>query len=106
MATCSARTIDVLSGPQAGDAAISADAAQLCAEAAAQRGTPVLRQALGTAAVPAIELSRGDIHADDEFSYHSPAAKTILASLTGFGLEGYRLAISGLAAGIGATAIA
>ena len=50
-----------------------------------------------------IHLHISNIHARESFRHHSFTAKAAFASLCGFGIDGYRLAISGLAAKIGAT---
>lgn len=58
--------------------------------------------ALLTLAVPVIEVHVTNIHARESFrqgSYVSKAAKAVIA---GFGIEGYALAITGLAGMIGA----
>ena len=58
--------------------------------------------ALLTLAVPVIEVHITNIHARESFrqgSYVSKAAKAVIA---GFGIEGYALAITGLAGMIGA----
>lgn len=65
-----------------------------------------LRDALTAAKIPAIEVHIGNGHARDNFRYHSFTAKAACATLTGFGVDGYRLAINGLAARIGVTATA
>jgi 3-dehydroquinate dehydratase-2 len=43
-----------------------------------------------------------NIHARESFRHHSFTAMAAVATLAGFGIDGYRLAISGLAARIGA----
>ena len=60
-----------------------------------------LREALMAAEIPAIEVQTGNIHARDSFRHHSFTARAALATLAGFGIDGYRLAINGLAARIG-----
>jgi 3-dehydroquinate dehydratase-2 len=42
-----------------------------------------------------------NIHARENFRHHSYTARAAFASLCGFGIEGYRLAIQGLAAKLG-----
>jgi 3-dehydroquinate dehydratase-2 len=60
-----------------------------------------LHDALVGAQVPAVEVHVSNIHAREEFRHHSFTARAAFASLCGFGIEGYRLAIMGLAARIG-----
>jgi len=45
-----------------------------------------------------------NIHAREDFRHHSFTARAAFATLCGFGIDGYRLAINGLAARIGAKA--
>src|SRR5262249_25850254 len=52
--------------------------------------------------IPTVEVHIPNVHARESFRHHSFTAMAAFASLTGFGIEGYRLAISGLAAKIGA----
>ena len=65
-----------------------------------------LHDALVGVQIPAVEVHVSNIHARENFRHHSFTARAAFASLCGFGIDGYRLAISGLAARIGATAIA
>ena len=65
-----------------------------------------LHDALVGVRIPAVEVHVSNIHARENFRDHSFTARAAFASLCGFGIDGYRLAISGLAARIGATAIA
>jgi len=65
-----------------------------------------LHDALTAVGVPAVEVHVTNIHARESFRHHSFIAKAAFASLTGFGVDGYRLAIIGLAARIGAAASA
>jgi 3-dehydroquinate dehydratase-2 len=53
-----------------------------------------------------VEVHVSNVYTRESFRHHSFIAKAAFASLCGFGIEGYRLAISGLAAKIGANAIA
>ena len=48
--------------------------------------------------LPTIEVHITNIHARESFRHHSFTAKAAFATLAGFGIDGYRLAISGLAA--------
>jgi 3-dehydroquinate dehydratase-2 len=61
-----------------------------------------LHDAIKGANIPTVEVHITNIHARESFRHHSFTAMAAFASLTGFGIEGYRLAISGLAAKIGA----
>lgn len=54
--------------------------------------------------LPAIEVHISNIHAREEFRRQSLISKGARAVICGFGVEGYALAISGLAALIGAKA--
>ena len=61
-----------------------------------------LHDALKAVQVPAIEVHVSNIHARESFRHHSFTAQAAIAVLCGFGIDGYRLAINGLAARIGA----
>ncbi len=63
-----------------------------------------LHDALVAVKIPTVEVHISNIHARESFRHHSFTAKAAFASLCGFGIDGYRLAISGLAAKIGASA--
>lgn len=63
-----------------------------------------IHDALKAVSVPAVEVHVSNVYARESFRHHSFIAKATFASLTGFGIEGYRLAIEGLAAKIGAKA--
>lgn len=63
-----------------------------------------LHDALTAVKIPTVEVHVTNIYAREEFRHHSFIAKAAFATLCGFGIDGYRLAISGLAAKIGATA--
>jgi 3-dehydroquinate dehydratase-2 len=63
-----------------------------------------LHDALKAVKVPAVEVHISNIHARESFRHHSITAMATIATLAGFGIDGYRLAISGLAARIGAKA--
>jgi 3-dehydroquinate dehydratase-2 len=65
-----------------------------------------LHDALVGVKIPTVEVHVSNIYTRDSFRHHSFIAKAAFASLCGFGVEGYRLAISGLAAKIGAEAVA
>ena len=56
-----------------------------------------LHDAIKGAGVPVIELHISNVHAREPFRHHSylsPAARAVMA---GFGVQGYALAIAGLA---------
>jgi 3-dehydroquinate dehydratase-2 len=63
-----------------------------------------IHDALKAVSVPAVEVHVSNVYAREPFRHHSFIARATFASLTGFGIEGYRLAIQGLAAKIGAKA--
>jgi 3-dehydroquinate dehydratase-2 len=63
-----------------------------------------LHDALTAVKIPTVEVHVTNIYAREDFRHHSFIAKAAFATLCGFGIDGYRLAISGLAAKIGATA--
>ncbi|MDR3467296.1 MAG: type II 3-dehydroquinate dehydratase [Xanthobacteraceae bacterium] len=65
-----------------------------------------LHDAIVAVSVPTVEVHVTNIHARESFRHHSFVAKAAFASLAGFGIDGYRLAIIGLAARIGAKASA
>lgn len=54
--------------------------------------------------LPAVEVHVTNVHAREPFRHHSFVARAAFATLAGFGIDGYRLAISGLAQRIGASA--
>src|SRR5580704_6931015 len=63
-----------------------------------------LHDALVAVKIPTVEVHISNIHARENFRHHSFTAKAAFASLTGFGIDGYRLAINGLAAKLGVKA--
>jgi 3-dehydroquinate dehydratase-2 len=63
-----------------------------------------LHDALVGVQIPTVEVHISNIYSRESFRHHSFTAKAAFASLCGFGIDGYRLAISGLAARIGAKA--
>ena len=63
-----------------------------------------LHDALVGVQIPAVEVHVSNVYARENFRHHSFTARAAFASLAGFGIDGYRLAISGLAAKIGARA--
>jgi 3-dehydroquinate dehydratase II len=64
-----------------------------------------LHDALVAVKIPAVEVHISNIYARESFRHHSFTAKAAFATLCGFGIDGYRLAINGLAAKIGAKEI-
>jgi 3-dehydroquinate dehydratase-2 len=54
--------------------------------------------------IPVIEVHISNIHARESFRQHSYVSRAARAVICGFGIEGYALAIIGLAALVGATA--
>ncbi|MDB5616020.1 type II 3-dehydroquinate dehydratase [Tardiphaga sp.] len=65
-----------------------------------------LHDALVGVQIPTVEVHISNVYARENFRHHSFTARAAFASLCGFGIDGYRLAFSGLAAKIGATATA
>ncbi len=63
-----------------------------------------IHDALLAANVPVIEVHITNIHARERFRHHSLIAAAAKATLCGFGIEGYALAIAGLAAMAGTKA--
>ena len=63
-----------------------------------------IHDALKAVSIPAVEVHVSNVYAREHFRHHSFIAKATFASLTGFGIEGYRLAIMGLATRIGVKA--
>ena len=61
-----------------------------------------LHDAIKGVNIPTVEVHITNVHTRESFRHQSFTAVAAFASLTGFGIEGYRLAISGLAAKIGA----
>jgi 3-dehydroquinate dehydratase-2 len=64
-----------------------------------------LHDALAAVRIPAVEVHISNIYARESFRHRSLTAKAAFAALCGFGIDGYRLAITGLAAKIGAEQI-
>ena len=65
-----------------------------------------IRDAVAAVAVPVIEVHISNIYARDEFRHHSHIAPVAKATLAGFGVAGYELAIAGLAALLGQNQLA
>jgi 3-dehydroquinate dehydratase-2 len=64
-----------------------------------------IRDALSAVKSPIVEVHISNIFARETFRHHSHMSGVAFAVLTGFGIEGYRLAINGLAARIKAPRI-
>ena len=62
----------------------------------------VLRDACAALTAPLVEVHITNIHAREEYRHHSYVSKAARAVICGFGVTGYTLAISGLAALVGA----
>jgi 3-dehydroquinate dehydratase-2 len=58
--------------------------------------------AIFAVAIPTVEVHITNIHQREEYRHHSYISKGAKAVICGFGVEGYALAISGLASLIGA----
>ena len=56
-----------------------------------------LHDALLAVKIPAVEVHISNIHARESFRHHSFTAKAAFATLSGFGIDGYRLAMKCLA---------
>jgi len=56
-----------------------------------------LRDAVAAVAVPVVEVHISNIFAREEFRHHSHIAPVAKATMAGFGVAGYALAIAGLA---------
>jgi 3-dehydroquinate dehydratase-2 len=85
--------------------ALAKKAVGIVINAAAYSHTSIaLHDAIKGVNIPTVEVHITNVHARESFRHHSFTAMAAFASLTGFGIEGYRLAISGLAAKIGAKA--
>jgi 3-dehydroquinate dehydratase II len=54
--------------------------------------------------IPTVEVHISNVYARESFRHHSFTARAAFASLCGFGIDGYRLAITGFAARIKANA--
>src|SRR6201992_3799406 len=63
-----------------------------------------LHDALVAVKIPTVEVHISNVHARENFRHHSFTARAAFATLSGFGIDGYRLAINGLAARIGVKA--
>jgi 3-dehydroquinate dehydratase II len=65
-------------------------------------GSVAIRDAIAAVKVPVVEVHISNIFAREAFRHVSQIAPVAKATLCGFGIEGYALAISGLAAMLGA----
>ncbi|HEY7665388.1 MAG TPA: type II 3-dehydroquinate dehydratase [Xanthobacteraceae bacterium] len=83
-------------------AAAAEHAAGIVINAGAYTHTSVaIRDAIAAVAVPVVEVHISNIFARERFRHRSHIAPVAKASLCGFGVAGYALAIEGLAALIG-----
>ena len=83
--------------------AAAKQAAGIVINAGAYTHTSVaIRDAIAAIAVPVIEVHISNVFARESFRHHSHIAPVAKASLCGFGIDGYALAIEGLAAMIDA----
>jgi 3-dehydroquinate dehydratase II len=83
------------------------EAAGIVINAGAYSHTSIaLHDALMAVKIPTVEVHVSNIHARESFRHHSFTAMAAFAMLCGFGIDGYRLAISGLAARLKAKATA
>jgi 3-dehydroquinate dehydratase II len=74
------------------------NAAGIILNAAAYTHTSIaILDAIKASGVPTIEVHITNIHAREEFRHHSYVSKAAKAVLAGFGIDGYALAIDGLA---------
>jgi len=62
-----------------------------------------LRDAISGTGVPVVEVHVSNVHAREEFRHHSYLSPVAVGVVVGFGIDGYALAVAGLArrAGIG-----
>lgn len=67
-------------------------------------GSVSIRDAIAAVTVPVVEVHISNIFAREDFRHVSQIAPVAKATLSGFGITGYALAISGLAAMLGAKA--
>jgi 3-dehydroquinate dehydratase-2 len=75
------------------------NAAGIVINAGAYTHTSVaIRDAIAAVDVPVVEVHISNVFARERFRHHSHIAPVAKASLCGFGIEGYALAIEGLAA--------
>jgi 3-dehydroquinate dehydratase II len=63
-----------------------------------------IHDALVGVQIPAVEVHISNVYARERFRHQSFIAKAAFATLSGFGIEGYALAITGLASKLGAAA--
>jgi len=63
-----------------------------------------LHDAIVGVQIPTVEVHISNVYARESFRHHSFTARAAFASLCGFGIDGYRLAITGLASRIKANA--
>jgi 3-dehydroquinate dehydratase-2 len=79
--------------------AAAKDAAGIIINAGAYTHTSIaLRDAIAAVKLPVVEVHISNVFARESFRHHSHIAAVASASLCGFGVTGYALAISGLSA--------
>lgn len=78
-------------------------AAGILLNAAAYSHTSIaIRDAIVASALPVIEVHITNVHARESFRHHSYVSQVATAVICGFGIDGYALAMIGLAGLIGA----
>lgn len=83
----------------------SSNAAGLIINAGGYSHTSIaIHDAIAGVGLPTVEVHISNVYVRESFRHHSYVARAAFATLSGFGIDGYRLAITGLAARIGATA--
>lgn len=83
---------------EAGRAFASGDVAGVVLNAGAYTHTSVaLRDAVAGSGVPVVEVHVSNVHAREEFRRHSYLSAVAAGVVVGFGVDGYALAIAGLA---------
>jgi 3-dehydroquinate dehydratase-2 len=81
----------------------SRNAAGIVLNAAAYTHTSIaIRDAIVASALPVIEVHITNVHARESFRHHSYVSQVAKAVICGFGIDGYALAMIGLAGLIGA----
>ena len=61
-----------------------------------------IHDAIAGVGLPTVGVHISNVHARESFRHHDYIARAAFATLSGFGIDGYRLAITGLAARLGA----
>ena len=55
-----------------------------------------LRDAISAVAIPTVEVHLSNVHAREEFRHHSFIAPVAIGQISGFGSQGYLMAVDGL----------